>query len=446
MSRRTRYNSDDDGCSAFIGMCFGIVIAVAIVKRLFDLGKYLVGFPLISNQQTGGVVLLVLVLFIIAALGALIALIVRRKKLKDKVIESKLGETLSIVKVVKSKLGNKFSSEQEVNHYLDNDLPRLLQQIRANLQNKSVYDSLINELRENNNAVRNVLNRLEKNDYYTLKYEGILKQNDIWFDYQIEAKEKAERQKQSLNSLRDLETKRKSSAPSSYNPLGLSNTSNIQNKPIEKRQEKPVERSNQTERTTTPKENITENKPKPIIADTPKQQELEFEQETGNLIKTDTLPERRKRLTRPRVIKASPEFWKNLQNNRMETGKRGELLVMEYERKRIIKEEGKEFLYHLQHSSVTEGDGLGFDISSFYERRNVGIEVKTTTGNFDSNLIFTQNEINSMKILGENYFLYRVYDFDKKTNEGKLQIFKGREEIEAFFDFTTQTFTLKRKN
>jgi hypothetical protein len=385
----------------------------------------------------------------------------------------------------------------QIKAYCESDLTILIEQIYANSQNKVVYENLLSVLSANDSFVREAfkcdkLLRIE----YIIKYEAILKRNDIWFDYQIEEEARKDRFEQIIKSFRNSETKRKPSASSSYNPLGLSSTPNIQNKPIEKRQEKPIERSNQTERTSTPKEpkpseninvvfkvppqkpmdskelaalkadypnivnrlrerfgdsealNISsfESEKTKVNLETPKQQELEFEQETGNLIKTDTLPERRKRLTRPRVIKASPEFWKNLQNNRMETGKRGELLVMEYERKRIIKEEGKEFLYHLQHSSVTEGDGLGFDISSFYERRNVGIEVKTTTGNFDSNLIFTQNEINSMKILGENYFLYRVYNFDKKTNEGKLQIFKGREEIEAFFDFTPQTFTLKRKN
>ena len=51
-----------------------------------------------------------------------------------------------------------------------------------------------------------------------------------------------------------------------------------------------------------------------------------------------------------------------------------------------------------------------------------------------------------MKELGDKYFLYRVYDFDTKSNEGKLHIFKGCKEIESFFDFTPQTYRLKRKS
>lgn len=356
----------------------------------------------------------------------------------------------------------KLKIRKQLSDYCETDLEYLIQQLRATSRNKQIHEGLLLTLGDNDKFVREVFNDdgQLKNDYVK-KYEYILRKNDIWFDYQLEEIKREDRIEQTIKSFRNSETTRKSPS-TSYNPLGLSNTPNIQNKPIDKNQEKPIERSNQTERNPTTKENIDETKSKPILADIPKttisnvskptianiskQRELEFERETGNLIKTDILPPRRKRLTRPKVIKASPEFWANLQNKRMEIGKRGELLVMEYERKRIMREEGREFLFHLRHSSVTEGDGLGYDLTSCFEREKIFIEVKMTTGKFDSNLFFTKNEIDTMRKIEKQYFLYRVFDFDKKTKEGKLQVFKGREEIESFFDFTPLTFSLKRKN
>jgi hypothetical protein len=366
---------------------------------------------------------------------------------------------------------------KQVSDYCTSDLTYLIEQIRATLQNKPIYENLIITLRENDTFIRQVFSYdIELKMFFANKYENILKKNDIWSDYQIEEKEREERKrleekegkKRTIqNSLEILKIKKITS--NNYNPIGLGSTPNTKNEPIEKKQEKPIETSDQIKRNPTTKENIVETKSKatianvtkptttnvpepsiadvskPTIANIPKQQELVFEPETGNLIKTDILPARRERLSSPKLIKASAEFWKNLQNKRMEIGKLGELLVMEYERERIMEDEGIEFLYHLQHSSVTEADGLGYDLTSCFERERVFIEVKMTKGKFDADLFFTKNEIDTMKKIGKKYFLYRVYDFDKKTKEGKLQVFKGRKEIESFFDFTPQTFTLQRK-
>lgn len=118
---------------------------------------------------------------------------------------------------------------------------------------------------------------------------------------------------------------------------------------------------------------------------------------------------------------------------------------MEYERRRIVREYGQLFLSRLVHSSTSEGDGLGYDVTSYADGLEIFIEVKTTTGDFRNGLIFTKNELEAMRKLDEKYYLYRVFQLDIKSSSGKLKIFKGCEEIEKAFDFSPQTFLLEPK-
>lgn len=165
----------------------------------------------------------------------------------------------------------------------------------------------------------------------------------------------------------------------------------------------------------------------------------------GFLQNTPDIPTKKNRIIKPRIIKASDKFWEELGKKRIEIGKKGEMLVMEYERKRIISEEGKDFLDRLQYSALIEGDGLGYDITFFEKGCKIYIEVKTTTGSFWNGLFFTHTELSTMEKLENKYYLYRIYEFDKLTNMGKLKIFKGCEEIQSQFDFSPQTYILKPK-
>jgi hypothetical protein len=165
-----------------------------------------------------------------------------------------------------------------------------------------------------------------------------------------------------------------------------------------------------------------------------------------NLVtETETPKKKARKSSATQTIKASEKFWKELGERKIEIGKKGELLVMEFERNRIAKEFGDLFLCRLNHSAVNEGDGLGYDITSFSDGKEIYIEVKTTTGNFWNGLIFTKNELNAMRELGEYYYLYRIYNFDMDSNSGNLKIFKGRVEIEKEFNFSPQTFLLEPK-
>ena len=175
-----------------------------------------------------------------------------------------------------------------------------------------------------------------------------------------------------------------------------------------------------------------------------KQSELDFDNTKINLKRSDETPNKRKTLNYEPIIKASPEFYKQLADKKMEIGFKGELLVLEYERQRII-EEGENPKNKIRHISVEDGDGFGYDICSFENGKEIYIEVKTTTGSFWSNLFFTQNEYSKMDKYGEQYYLYRVCRFDLESNQGELFIFKGKDFIIKYFNFESKVYVLTEK-
>lgn len=72
------------------------------------------------------------------------------------------------------------------------------------------------------------------------------------------------------------------------------------------------------------------------------------------------------------------------------------------------------------------GDGLGYDILSYdNEGKEMYIEVKTTTGKEKSDFFITANELLKSEEKKEKFYLYRVYDFDMKTKQGRISIRQG---------------------
>lgn len=106
-------------------------------------------------------------------------------------------------------------------------------------------------------------------------------------------------------------------------------------------------------------------------------------------------------------------------------GDLGEQFIFSQEREKVKK-------YKLPSSkqvtwvSRDKGDGLGFDILSYDENgKEMYIEVKTTTGEENTSFYISANELEKSKLYAENYYLYRVYQFDTKTVKGEYSIRKG---------------------
>ncbi|MEK7723083.1 MAG: DUF3883 domain-containing protein [Acidobacteriota bacterium] len=179
-------------------------------------------------------------------------------------------------------------------------------------------------------------------------------------------------------------------------------------------------------------------------SETSTQSEFDFDVFNINLRNLGEIPAKKNTLKYERIIKASPDFFQRIADKKLEIGMKGEFLVMDYERQRLMNE-GEIPDERLEHSSVEIGDGLGYDIRSFEDGKEIYIEVKTTTGSFWSNLFFTENEFEKMNQYDEQYYLYRVCEFNVDTNSGELFIFKGKDFINSYFDFKSKMYVLTPK-
>ena len=119
--------------------------------------------------------------------------------------------------------------------------------------------------------------------------------------------------------------------------------------------------------------------------------------------------------TRHRAI-SEKQLLRNLQKQR-EQGERGELFVLEYEKKRITKKALHDGIKRISIIDVTSG----FDIVSYNSDESTQldrfIEVKTYKGN--EHFHWSQNEIAKAELMGDAYYLYLVDDdcIDKEDYE-----------------------------
>lgn len=113
------------------------------------------------------------------------------------------------------------------------------------------------------------------------------------------------------------------------------------------------------------------------------------------------------------------------EKKRKEIGDLGEQFIYFQECEKIKKyklPKGKQ----VEWVSRDKGDGLGYDILSYDEAGNeMYIEVKTTLGAENTSFFISANELEKSKQEKEKFYLYRVYEFNKKNVVGKYSIRKG---------------------
>ena len=114
----------------------------------------------------------------------------------------------------------------------------------------------------------------------------------------------------------------------------------------------------------------------------------------------------------------------NIENKRI--GDLGELWVISEEKQKLLKANKPKLAKKVKHVAKDKGDGLGYDVLSFDISGNeICIEVKTTKGNISSTFFITRNELERSKKERENFYLYRVFNFDEQTDNAELLIIKG---------------------
>lgn len=117
---------------------------------------------------------------------------------------------------------------------------------------------------------------------------------------------------------------------------------------------------------------------------------------------------------------------------------------MEHELSRLRNEQ-ESLIRDVRHVSLAD-DGAGYDIQSWESQNEIYIEVKTTVGDFWSNLFFTENERRTMKELKEKFYLYRICYFDLERGEGQLFVYPGEKLITDSFEFNSKMYLLSEKS
>lgn len=96
-------------------------------------------------------------------------------------------------------------------------------------------------------------------------------------------------------------------------------------------------------------------------------------------------------------------------------GLAGELLVMEFEARRLHDMGATRLADRIEHASKDRGDGLGYDILSFDgDGRERFIEVKTTAYVAETPFFISPNEIAFSDRQPEQFHLYRLFSFRRK--------------------------------
>lgn len=96
-------------------------------------------------------------------------------------------------------------------------------------------------------------------------------------------------------------------------------------------------------------------------------------------------------------------------------GLAGELLVMEYESRRLHDIGASALADRIEHVSATKGDGAGFDILSFDgDGRERFIEVKTTAYIAETPFFVSPNEVEFSSKESDRFHLYRLFSFRQK--------------------------------
>ncbi len=101
--------------------------------------------------------------------------------------------------------------------------------------------------------------------------------------------------------------------------------------------------------------------------------------------------------------------WEEINKKRKITGLKGEEIAVVIEQEFFESIGRKDLAEKVRHVSAEDGDGLGYDVLSFFENgKEKYIEVKSTTASLGSSFYLSRNELGFLKEHNEDAFIYRV--------------------------------------
>jgi len=141
---------------------------------------------------------------------------------------------------------------------------------------------------------------------------------------------------------------------------------------------------------------------------------------TSSYKREDSVNKQNQRVIEKEVIKPIPPEkkyrtarkiynWEEINKNRKVTGDKGEEIALAIEQEYFESIGRKDLASRVRHVSVEDGDGLGYDILSFFEdEREKYIEVKSTTTSIKSPFNISKNELKFLDEHHEDSFICRV--------------------------------------
>lgn len=101
--------------------------------------------------------------------------------------------------------------------------------------------------------------------------------------------------------------------------------------------------------------------------------------------------------------------WEEINKKRKVTGLKGEEIVISIEKEYLESINRKDLSDKVRHVSLEYGDGLGYDVLSFFENgKEKYIEVKSTGTSLNTPYYLSRNELAFLNEHHEDYFLYRI--------------------------------------
>ena len=149
--------------------------------------------------------------------------------------------------------------------------------------------------------------------------------------------------------------------------------------------------------------------------------------------------------------KRKPDSCKVVQTqleNKKIKGNKGEEIVMEIERRKLI-EAGRNDLAEKVDWVSSKTDGLGYDIKSFDITSNgkeidIFIEVKTTSEGMYTPFHISLNEVITSRRLKDRYYIYRVFSLDESGSNVKY--YKVNGSVEDNFELQPVAFKAFKTN
>lgn len=120
--------------------------------------------------------------------------------------------------------------------------------------------------------------------------------------------------------------------------------------------------------------------------------------------------------------------WEEINKKRKLTGMKGEEIAVAVEQEFFESIGRNDLAQKVRHVSAEDGDGLGYDILSFFENgKEKYIEVKSTTASLSSPFYLSRNELGFLKEHSDSAFIYRVLI---SGDQPQIKTDSGREFLE----------------